>query len=210
MQRPQVACPAQRGREELHRRRSRLLSAHHLGRCQRTGHHRQPAFDGCGDTRAQGRRHDVRRACFGCTLGSAADRTVPAPSHVPGSIAIAPVGMPISNQLPGVEAPWRGESPICAPHGRCWRDVPGAIPAGSVIVSAAGPAAPAWTSRPARRPGFPAGFLPDAFGRSWRPEACPPSQPGPGPAAGGRVRVPGSGPPMSSRNGGYWSVISPA
>jgi len=38
----------------------------------------------------------------------------------------------------------------------------------------------------------------------------PPSQPGPGPAAGGRVRVPGSGPPMSSRNGGYLSVISPA
>jgi len=38
----------------------------------------------------------------------------------------------------------------------------------------------------------------------------PPSQPVPGPAADGRVRVPGSGPPMSSRNGGYLSVISPA
>ncbi len=45
---------------------------------------------------------------------------------------------------------------------------------------------------------------------SWRPEARPPSQAGPGRATGGRVREPGSGPPMSSRNGGYLSVISPA
>jgi hypothetical protein len=43
-----------------------------------------------------------------------------------------------------------------------------------------------------------------------QPEARPPSQPGSGPAVGGSVRVPGSGPPMSSRNGGYRSVISPA
>ena len=30
-----------------------------------------------------------------------------------------------------------GESPICAPHGKSWRDAPGAIPADSVIVPAA-------------------------------------------------------------------------
>ena len=66
-----------------------------------------------------------------------------------------------------------------------------------VIIQAAQPGSPHQVvmRRPARWPGLP------------RP---PSSQPGPGPAAGGRVRVPGSGPPMSSRNGGYSSVISPA
>ena len=103
-----------------------------------------------------------------------------------------------------------GESPICAAWevlaGRTWRDP------GRFGHRARGPGRRHQPGHrgPRRRPGFPAGFLPDAFERSWRPEACPPSQPGPGPAAGGRVRVPGSGPPMSSRNGGYLSVISPA
>jgi hypothetical protein len=60
------------------------------------------------------------------------------------------------------------------------------------------------THRPA------AGFLPHAFERVLAAGGRPPSQPGPGPAAGAKVRVPGSGPPMSSRNGGYLSVISPA
>ena len=66
-----------------------------------------------------------------------------------------------------------------------------------VIIQAAQPGSPHQVimRRPARWPGLP------------RP---PSSQPGPGPAVGGRVMVPGSGPPMSSRNGGYRSVISPA
>jgi hypothetical protein len=72
-----------------------------------------------------------------------------------------------------------------------------------------GPTAPAWTSRPAMTARLP-GRLPAARVRAVLAAGRPPSQPGPGPAAGGRVRVPGSGPPMSSRNGGYLSVMSPA
>jgi hypothetical protein len=59
---------------------------------------------------------------------------VPARASWTAGAAIAPVNMPISNQLPGVKGPWHGESPICAPHGKFWRDAPGAIPADSVIV----------------------------------------------------------------------------
>ena len=64
------------------------------------------------------------------------------------------------------------------------------------------PAQGVWTARaaiaPVARSSGPGGRRP------------PPSQPGPVPAVGGRGRVPGSGPPMSSWNGGYLSVISPA
>ena len=115
--------------------------------------------------------------------------------------------MPISNQLPGDADPWRGRADLRA----AWevrRDASGAIAADSVIV----PAADGTGLDIEARDDGPASRSASCRTRSSGPGGRRPArrQPGPGPAADGRVRVPGSGPPISSRNGGYLSVISPA